>query len=51
VSRPEQLLGAGVTGFLDDLYDSDPVSHRLVNQAILAWNATARPRAGRSSKR
>ncbi len=24
-----------VEGFLDELYDSDPASHQLVNQAIL----------------
>ncbi len=31
----EILLTAQVEGFLDELYESDPVSHRLVNQAIL----------------
>jgi len=31
----EILMTAQVEGFLDDLYDVDPVSHRLVNQAIL----------------
>jgi hypothetical protein len=31
----EILLTAQVEGFLDDLYGTDPVSHRLVNQAIL----------------
>jgi hypothetical protein len=31
----EILLTTQVEGFLDDLYDADPVSHRLVNQAIL----------------
>jgi hypothetical protein len=29
------LITTQVESFLDDLYDSDPVSHRLVNQAIL----------------
>jgi hypothetical protein len=31
----EILLSAEVESFLDDLYGSDPVSHQLVNQAIL----------------
>ena len=31
----EILMTTQVEEFLDDLYDSDPVSHRLVNQAIL----------------
>ena len=31
----EILLTAEVETFLDDLYESDPVSHQLVNQAIL----------------
>ena len=31
----EILLTDEVEAFLDDLYDSDPVSHQLVNQAIL----------------
>jgi hypothetical protein len=31
----EILITTQVEGFLDDLYDSDPVSHQLVNQAIL----------------
>ena len=31
----EILLTAEVEAFLDDLYDSDRVSHQLVNQAIL----------------
>ena len=29
------LLTAEVESFLDDLYESDPASHQLVNQAIL----------------
>src|SRR3984893_1190598 len=33
--RWEILLTTEVEAFLDDLYDSDPVSHQLVNQAIL----------------
>jgi hypothetical protein len=31
----EILMTTQVEGFLDDLYDADRVSHRLVNQAIL----------------
>jgi hypothetical protein len=31
----EILLTAEVEAFLDELYESDPASHRLVNQAIL----------------
>ncbi len=31
----EILMTTQVEAFLDDLYDSDPVSHQLVNQAIL----------------
>ena len=31
----EILLTAEVESFLDDLYESDPASHQLVNQAIL----------------
>ena len=31
----EVLLTAEVEAFLDELYESDPVSHQLVNQAIL----------------
>ena len=31
----EILMTTQVEGFLDELYDTDPVSHRLVNQAIL----------------
>lgn len=31
----EILLTTEVEAFLDDLYESDPLSHRLVNQAIL----------------
>jgi hypothetical protein len=30
----EVLLTAEVEAFLDELYESDPVSHQLVNQAI-----------------
>ena len=31
----EILMTTQVEGFLDELYDADPVSHQLVNQAIL----------------
>ena len=31
----EILLTAEVEAFLDELYESDPASHQLVNQAIL----------------
>lgn len=31
----EILMTTQVESFLDDLYESDPVSHRLVNQAIV----------------
>ena len=31
----EILMTTQVETFLDDLYDSDPLSHQLVNQAIL----------------
>ena len=31
----EILLTPEVEAFLDELYESDPVSHQLVNQAIL----------------
>ena len=31
----EILLTPGVEAFLDELYESDPASHQLVNQAIL----------------
>ncbi len=30
----ELLLTAEIETFLDELYDSDPVSHQLVNQAV-----------------
>jgi len=33
--RWEILLSAEVESFLDNLYESDPASHQLVNQAIL----------------
>jgi hypothetical protein len=45
------LMTTQVEGFLDDLYDADPVSHRLVNQAILVLErngpAEGRPLAAR----
>ena len=31
----EILMTTQVEAFLDDLYDCDPLSHQLVNQAIL----------------
>ena len=31
----EILITPQVKSFLDELYESDPVTHRLVNQAIL----------------
>jgi hypothetical protein len=34
-SEWEILLSVQVESFLDDLYESDPASHQLVNQAIL----------------
>ena len=41
----EVLLTDEVEAFLDELYESDPVSHQLVNQASWSWNATGPPRA------
>ena len=35
----EILLSSEVESFLDDLYESDPASHQLVNQAILILSA------------
>jgi hypothetical protein len=35
----EILLTPEVEAFLDRLYESDPVSHQLVNQAILVFGA------------
>lgn len=35
VTEWEILLSTEVESFLDDLYESDPTSHQLVNQAIL----------------
>jgi len=43
----EILLTAEVVSFLDDLYESDPASHQLVNQAILILERNALRRAGR----
>jgi hypothetical protein len=31
----EVLLTGEVEAFLDELYESDPMSHQLVNQAVL----------------
>jgi hypothetical protein len=42
-------MTAQVEGFLDDLYDSDPVSHRLVNQAILVLERNG-PAEGRLTR-
>ncbi len=42
----EVLLTAEVEAFLDELYESDPVSHQLVNQAILVLERTG-PAEGR----
>ena len=41
----EILLTPEVEAFLDELYESDQVSHQLVNQASWFWNATAQPKA------
>lgn len=40
----EILMTAQVEAFLDQLYDSDRDSHRLVNQAILVLERNGRPR-------
>jgi hypothetical protein len=42
----EILLTAEVEGFLDGLYESDPASHQLVNQAILVLERSG-PAEGR----
>jgi hypothetical protein len=42
----EILLTGEVEAFLDELYVSDPVSHRLVNQAILVLERSG-PAEGR----
>jgi len=42
----EILMTTEVESFLDDLYESDPVSHQLVNQAILILERNA-PAEGR----
>lgn len=42
----EILMTTQVEAFLDDLYDSDPVSHQLVNQAILVLEGSG-PAEGR----
>src|ERR1700761_3665630 len=41
----EILLTGEVESFLDDLYESDPASHQLVNQAILVLERNG-PRKG-----
>jgi hypothetical protein len=43
----EILLTAEVESFLDDLYESDPASHQLVNQAILILERNGPAEAGR----
>jgi hypothetical protein len=43
----EILLTAEVESFLDDLYESDPASHQLVNQAILILERNGTRKAGR----
>jgi hypothetical protein len=40
-------LTAEVESFLDDLYESDPASHQLVNQAILILERNGPRKAGR----
>jgi hypothetical protein len=51
----EILLTPEVEAFLDELYESDPVSHQLVNQAILVLErngpAEGRPLGTRSPPR
>jgi hypothetical protein len=42
----EILLTSEVEAFLDQLYESDPVGHQLVNQAILVLERNA-PAEGR----
>jgi hypothetical protein len=42
----EILLTAEVEAFLDELYESDPASHQLVNQAILVLERSG-PAEGR----
>jgi hypothetical protein len=42
----EILLTSEVEAFLDELYESDPVSHQLVNQAILVLESNG-PGEGR----
>ena len=44
----EILMTAQVEAFLDDLYESDRDTHRLVNQAILVLERTGRQKAARS---
>jgi hypothetical protein len=51
----EILMTTEVESFLDDLYESDPVSHQLVNQVILVLErngpAEGRPLVTRSRRR
>lgn len=43
----EILLTLEVEAFLDELYESDPANHQLVNQAILVLERNGPPRAAR----
>ena len=45
-TESEILLSAEVESFLDHLYESDPASHQLVNQAILVLERSG-PAEGR----
>jgi hypothetical protein len=47
----EILLTAEVESFLADLYESDPASHQLVNQAILILERNGPAEGGRSEIR
>ena len=46
----EILLSAEVEVFLDDLYESDPASHQLVNQAILVLERNGPAEGGRARR-
>ncbi len=43
----EILLTGEVEAFLDELYESDPASHQLVNQAILVLERNGPGRVAR----
>lgn len=47
VTEWEILLTAEVESFLDELYESDPAGHQLVNQAILVLERNG-PAEGRA---